>query len=47
MNSVRWRNGVAKAIAGAVDGYFGATATAAFPCSIGKKQYLPSATIGR
>lgn len=31
MNSVRWRNGVAKAIASAVDSYFGATATAGFP----------------
>ena len=31
MNTVRWRNGVAKAIAGAVDDYFGNTATAGFP----------------
>jgi N-acetylmuramoyl-L-alanine amidase len=27
MNTVRWRNGVAHAIAGAVDGYFGSSAT--------------------
>ncbi len=31
MNSVRWRNGVANAIAAAVDGYFGGTSTAGFP----------------
>ena len=31
MNTVRWRNGVAAAIASAVDSYFGSTATAGFP----------------
>ncbi len=31
MNTVRWRNGVAKAVASAVDGFFGTTATAGFP----------------
>jgi hypothetical protein len=31
MNTVRWRNGVAKAIAAAVDGYFSPPQTSGFP----------------